>query len=78
MKIIELRRDLSDIPATLRNLADEIEAGDYGTVVALAWVLDAEHANVEYGVIGQLSSPDATFIALCELGKHRIMGMMGK
>lgn len=34
--------NLQDIPLTLRNLADAIERGEFGKVIAVAWTLDSE------------------------------------
>lgn len=34
--------NLQDIPGTLRNLADQIEKGEFGAVEAVAWTLDSD------------------------------------
>lgn len=48
-------RDITDIPATLRRLADEIERGELGNVTHLVWVADsgAEKIEVDLGLIGK-------------------------
>jgi len=43
--------NLQDIPGTLRNLADQIEQDEFGTVEALAWTLDTE-GGYALGMIG--------------------------
>ena len=51
-----------DIPASLRHLADDIEAGDIGGAAhSLLWVVDAGGGNVELGIMGKVS--DAGFAA---------------
>jgi len=41
LALIEHRRHLLDVPATLRRIADDIERGEFGQVNAAALVLDA-------------------------------------
>lgn len=43
--------NLQDIPGTLRNLADQIEKGEFGKVEALAWTLDCTEGYA-LGMIG--------------------------
>lgn len=53
LKVVEFPgSNLQDIPAGLRTLADSIEAGNFGEVHALVWVLDSE-GKVEVGFFGQ-------------------------
>ena len=45
--------NLLDIPATLRNIADSIEAGQYGDAMGCAVVLDARKLEVFYCGTGE-------------------------
>lgn len=80
LKVVELRPTggLSDVANGLRSLADSIEAGNYGEVNALAWVLDADFREIEFGILGCMPSPDALFVTLVELGKLSLLQRMGK
>lgn len=50
--------NLLDVPATLRNIADEIEAGKYGTAEGCAVVLDADNVEIFYMGTGE-AGPNA-------------------
>jgi hypothetical protein len=59
-EVVQLPRiDIQDVPNTLRNLADNIEAGDFGEVVSLAWVLKSANHSIQPGFIGASQSPQA-------------------
>lgn len=60
MSNIRLLRETSlrDIPATLRNIADSIEAGEYGQAHGCAVVLDADLTEVFYTGTGE-AGPNA-------------------
>lgn len=49
---------LLDVPAVLRNLADAMERGDYGTVHGCAVVWDADAIEVSYSGTGE-AAPNA-------------------
>jgi len=79
MNIINLPlHNIADIPSCLRNLADAIEKGEYGTANHLAWVLDSEHVPVSVGLIGMCANPDAVATLLFECGKMALIKGMGK
>ena len=55
MKVIEFPEvSAKDVVKGLRALADDIEKGEHGQAVCLAWVLDTGN-DVEIGAIGQMS-----------------------
>ena len=45
------RGNLRDIPGTLRNLAEQIERGEFGQVYAIAWTLDCNEGRA-HGLMG--------------------------
>lgn len=58
-QLVVLREtNLQDIPATLRNIAAAIEAGEYGDPLGCAIVLDADKLEVFYTGSGE-ASPNA-------------------
>ncbi|MCA8017748.1 hypothetical protein [Burkholderia metallica] len=64
MSVIQLREvSLEDIPAMLRRLADHIEFGQYGDVMAAAVVLDAPEIPV-FG-FGRADAPHANELFAC-------------
>jgi hypothetical protein len=65
-------RDLADVPARLRALADQIEAGDYDDAHNLAWVIDCGNGRVELGVLGATPVPAAIAHFLFALGQRRL------
>ena len=61
LKIVPLKAgNLTDIPAALRLIADEIEAGEYGDAHNLAWAIDCGHNRVDCGLLGQAPEPGST------------------
>ena len=79
MNVVELEKsELFDVSVGLRNLADSIERGDYGGVVNVAWVLDAEYRSTEAGLLGKAANPDAVFVLLLECAKADTIRRMGK
>jgi hypothetical protein len=48
--------NLADIPARLRAIADQIEAGDYGEAQKLAWVIDCGNGRIDVGLLGHASA----------------------
>lgn len=65
-------RDLRDIPRALRDLADSIEAGEYGAAHNLAWVIDCGDNRIEVGLLGAAPEPAPTAYFLFGLGMRRI------
>ena len=65
--------DLSDIPAGLRRMADEIEAG--GDVHAVAWVADYGDSDIRCGALGALSEPGAQAHLLFAIAQRKLEGL---
>ena len=64
--------NLRDVPGALRCLADSIEAGNFGDVVALAWVLEGD--NVDVGFCGTTPTfRGAEAHLLLHAGAHRLV-----
>ena len=79
MNVVELEKSgLFDVSVGLRNLADSIDRGDYGDVVNVAWVLDAEYKPCAAGLLGKAANPDAVFVLLLECAKVDTIRRMGK
>ena len=53
--------NLQDVAATLRNIADDIAAGEFGKVNACALTLDADRVEVFYMGTGE-AAPNATLL----------------
>ena len=51
--------NIADIPASLRTLADQIEAGNFDDAHNLGWVIDCGNARIEIGMAGAASAPGA-------------------
>ena len=80
MKVVEVQiQSLDDITGELRRLADSIDAGDYGDVCNVAWVVDADYQPVSVGLLGRAhGSPDAVCVTLLEVGKLNLIRRMEK
>lgn len=64
---------LRDIPATLRKLADNIEAGDYGEAVGMAWAVETDGGGrVIVGYSGD-GEPGPRAFLLLHTGAAKIM-----
>lgn len=61
-----------DIPASLRNLADEIEAGEFGAVLRLAWTIEQENGNIDVGLMGQCSDPAPITYMMFGMAQRRV------
>lgn len=66
-------RNIRDVPSTLRSLADQIEAGDYGDAHSLAWVLDCGNSRIEIGLMGEAESPGVEAHFLYSLAAHKLV-----
>lgn len=60
------------LPNALRQLADEIEAGEYGEAHNLTWVIDCGNSNIEIGILGKCGDPGITAHFLLALGQRKI------
>ena len=54
------QRDVKDIPRMLREIANGIEAGEYGDAHNLAWVIDCGDSRIEIGLLGTAPEPGIT------------------
>lgn len=73
MKVIALPdRNLADLPNQLRRLADQVEAGELGDVVSIAWVLELSDENYDCGLIGQTPMPKEHMYYLLGMAKKYI------
>lgn len=65
-------RDLKDIPATLRRIADGIERGEYGDAHNLVWVIDEGDSEISVGLCGQSTEPGAVAYHLMGMGMRKL------
>lgn len=65
-------RDLTDVPKTLRALADAIERGEYGDAHNVAWVIDCGDSRVECGMAGAAPEPGATAHLLFAIAQRKL------
>jgi len=65
-------RDVTDVPAMLRNLADKVEAGEFGDAHNVAWVIDCGNARIEVGLLGQCGELAPTLHYLLALGIRKV------
>lgn len=61
-----------DIPAALRALADGIEAGNYGQVNTLGWVIDHDEQRIDVGLAGKSPLPGAELHLLLACGMRKL------
>ena len=65
MNVVEFpKQNLTDIPLTLRNLADQIEKGEMGVAKNVVWILSTEDEVVTMGLSGVTHSPRETMYYL--------------
>lgn len=64
----------TDIPGALRQLAAEIERGDFGDVSALVWVCHSKRdgEDVSIGALGRLPDPAPGAYLLLGLAQRKI------
>lgn len=60
--------NLQDVPATLRNIAEGIENGEYGEVLGCVVVLDAKELGVHYMGTGE-AAPNTALLLHAAIGK---------
>ncbi len=61
-----------DVPASLRALADSIEAGSYGDAHNVAYVIDCGDKKLNVGLLGKANEPGAEVHLLFALGQRLI------
>lgn len=66
------KQNLADVPTTLRTLADNIEKGEFGECLSLAWVMDQGDGVVAVGLIGHSQSPGPHAYYLLGLGQRSL------
>jgi hypothetical protein len=64
--------NLADIPARLRNLADQIERGEFGNVRNVVWVVATRSEEIETGLLGTSPLPAADACHMLGRAKHKI------
>lgn len=67
-----------DIPASLRVLADEIEAGEHGASHTLLWVIDAGKGQITMGLMGKSAEAGMTAHFLAAVAQRKIEGSIGQ
>lgn len=65
-------RDQTDVPRTLRVLADRIERGEYGDAHNVAWVCDCGDSRIECGLAGAAPEPGATAHLLFSIAQRKL------
>lgn len=73
MNLIEFPdRNIQDIPAALRRLADAIEANEFGDVYNVAWVMNAS-GFLSIGLLGASTSLHADTLLLLMRGQKELL-----
>lgn len=67
--------NIGDIAGALRRLADQIEGGELGTVVSVAWIAGGEAGLPTVGVVGQCHNR-LHAIGLIEAGKQAMLEVL--
>lgn len=62
-----------DIPAALRILADNIEAGEHGEAHTLLWIIDAGDGQIDLGLMGKAGEAGLTAHFLAAAAQKRIL-----
>lgn len=62
-----------DIPAALRILADNIEAGEHGEAHTLLWIIDAGDGQINLGLMGKAGEAGLTAHFLASAAQKRIL-----
>lgn len=70
-------RDVQDVPAGLRRLADEIERGERPASM-LAWVADEGDGVIGLGLLGQTTEPGAVMHLLLAAAQKRLLAGIGE
>lgn len=64
--------DPTDLPNRLRDIAQQIEDGDYGDAHNLAWVIDCGDGRIEIGLLGRAATIGAELHLLLTTGALKI------
>lgn len=64
---------IRDIPTALRDLADSIEAGNFGAAINLAWVIDQGELGPAVGLLGKATAPGAEAHLLFAIAQHMLV-----
>lgn len=73
MKVLQFPAQSSDdIPGMLRDLADQIERGEFGIVHGLSWVADCGDGRIEIDYCGKSPQPGINAHFLFALGMRRL------
>lgn len=64
--------NLLDVPAGLRELADNIERGAFDDAHNLAWVIDGGNGRIHVGLLGAAAEYGPTAYLLHGLAMHKI------
>lgn len=67
-----------DIPAALRTLADNIEAGDHGDCHTLLWIIDAGDGRIDIGLMGKAGESGITAHYLAAAAQKRMLSGVGE
>ena len=74
MKLLQFEQpECNHVVTGLRNLANNIEAGNYGDAHNLAWVINCGNGDVETGFLGEAKEPGAELFLLLAMGTHKIV-----
>lgn len=65
-------RNLADVPASLRRMADAIDQGKYGDVNNIAWVIDCGDSEIRLGLFGAAPEPAMTAYYLLGVGMRKL------
>lgn len=61
-----------DIPSQLRDLADRVESGEFGTVHSVTWVADCGDFRVEVGLVGNSPLPGPVAVQMLMMGVMKL------
>lgn len=67
-----------DIPASLRQLADQIEAGEHGACHNLLWIIDSGNGEIDIGLMGKTGEAAPTAFLLAAAAQKRILNGIGE
>ena len=74
MKLLQFEQpECIDVVTGLRNLANNIEAGNFGDAHNLAWVIDCGNGDVDVGLLGKAKEVGAELFLLLSMGTHKIV-----
>lgn len=75
MKLVQFPERVAfvDVAQGLRNLADQIDAGEFGDAHNVAWVIDCGGSDVQIGLLGKAASPGAEAHLLLTLAAAKIV-----